>query len=77
MTEKEIHICKCLGSVTCLGGFDKRFMRNISAQAENKPESELSEKQKEWIFRLLYKYRRQLPNLYQQFQTHPHCQRLK
>lgn len=77
MTEQEAHICKCLGNVTCLGGFDKRFMNAVAVQATNKPESELSDKQKEWMFRLLYKYRRQLPNLYKRYQTHPHCQQLK
>jgi hypothetical protein len=78
MTEQEITIAKNLGNVSVLpGGFDKRFIRQISSLAENNPEKELSEKQKEWMFRLVYKYRRQIPNTYEYCKNDPMCSKLE
>jgi len=78
MTADEIKICTSLKyCVTHLPGtWNKRFANNLAAQAENKPESDLTEKQKEWMYRLLYTYRRQVPELYNQFKDHPHCKKL-
>lgn len=74
MTAEEKQICTRLGSVKYLpGSFDKRFGSNLAAIAENTPDKELSEKQREWMYRLLYKYRKQLPNTYARFSHHPHC----
>jgi hypothetical protein len=36
-------------------------------------DKELTEKQNEWMFRLLYKYRKQLPNIYTNHQMNPLC----
>lgn len=78
MTPEQINISKGLGTVTTLsGGFDKRFMSNISAIAENTPDKEITDKQNEWMYRLLYKYRRQLPGLYEKHKTNPYCCKLK
>jgi len=56
------------------GGWDKRFIKNL---ASLKPDADLTESQIEWIFRLLYKYRAQLPQLYKQHQNNPLCSRKK
>jgi len=78
MTEHERVAAKGLGNASILpGGFDKRFARQISTIAENSPEKELSEKQKEWLLRLVYKYRRQLPLSYANFKNDPRCSQLK
>lgn len=77
MTEHEIKIAKNLGNVSVLpGGFDKRFIRQVSSIANNNPEQELSEKQKEWMLRLVYKYRRQIPKTYEYCKKDPRCSRL-
>lgn len=74
MTKEEQTICINLGNVRCLPAtFDKRFTRNVSSMAKNTPEKELSQSQKEIIYRLLYKYRKQLPKTYNRYKNHPHC----
>jgi hypothetical protein len=50
MTKEQQDICLALGKVSYLPA---------------EPEKELSEKQNEWMYRLLYKYRKQLPNTYE------------
>lgn len=76
MTNDEIIICSHFSHVTFLpGSFDKRFANNLCALANSNPDKELSEKQKEWCYRLLYKYRRQIPNVYEKYKTHPHCKK--
>lgn len=75
MTSEQFEICQGLAHhVSCLPGtFDKRFMRSIEYF---KPDTELTEKQSEWVYRLLFKYRKQLPNLYSKHQNNPLCKRL-
>lgn len=76
MTKEQIDICLALGRVRYLPGtFDKRLGNNLNAIASNTPEKELSEKQNEWMYRLLYKYRKQLPNTYERFKNNPLCAR--
>lgn len=76
MTEDQLKICKALGEVSYLpASFDKRFGNNLCGIAQLTPDKELSDKQVEWMFRLLYKYRRQLPNVYDQFKDNPFCSR--
>jgi len=71
MTASEHQICRALGNVRFLPAtFDKRFAGNASSWGIEK---ELSEGQKEWIYRILYKYRKQLPKLYELHKNHPHC----
>jgi hypothetical protein len=71
MTAAEHQICRALGNVRYLPAtFDKRFGNNVSGYGIEK---QLSEEQKEWIYRILYKYRKQLPKLYELHKKHPHC----
>jgi hypothetical protein len=74
MTIEQKEICLALGRVTYLpGSFDKRFGNNLSGLAQSQPEKELTEKQNEWMFRLLYKYRKQLPGTYEKYKGNPLC----
>lgn len=76
MTEEQILICKKLGEVRYFpASFDKRFGNNLAGIAEKEPEKELTEKQIEWMYRLLYKYRNQLPQTYERFKSHPFCKK--
>lgn len=75
MTSDQIKICKGLGKVKCLPGtFDKRMCNSLSSLS---PEYELSEKQNEWMYRLLYKFRKQLPNTYNEFKHNEFCNPIK
>ncbi len=77
MTSDEIKIALAFNRVTFLpGSFDKRLASNMSGIAEHSPESPITEKQSEWMYRLLYKYRRQIPDVYEKFRDHKHCNRL-
>ena len=75
MTAKEQDICLALGGVRYLpGGWDKRFGNNLNILAGT-PGKDLTEHQREWMYRLLFKYRKQLPSLYEIHKNHPHCAR--
>ena len=77
MTEEQINICKALGSVNYLpASFDKRIGKNLAAMAVSFPDKELTAKQDEWMYRLLYKYRRQIPITYDRYGMHQYCARL-
>lgn len=77
MTTEQIQICTALGNVNYLpASFDKRLGNNLYSLSRNKS-SVLSEKQNEWMYRLLYKYRRQLPNTYEKYKDNHFCSRLK
>ena len=74
MTTAEIEISISFNRVTFLpGSWDKRYARQWANQAESNPAYELTDKQSEWIYRLLYKYRRQLPDIYEKYKDHPLC----
>jgi hypothetical protein len=78
MTEEQISICKSLGSVIYLpGSWDKRLGMTLFYAANNTTSLELTEKQNEWMYRLLYKYRRQIPATYEKFKDNPMCSQLK
>lgn len=57
------------------GSFDKRFANNMAALAESGKPINLSQGQEEWVFRILYKYRKQIPQIYERYKTHHLCQR--
>jgi hypothetical protein len=74
MEDYQQKICLALGNVRYLpGSFDKRFALNMSSIARLQPEKVLSKSQNEWMFRILYKYRKQLPALYQLHKDNPLC----
>lgn len=77
MTEEQKYICMQLGNVSYLpASFDKRFAKNLSSLVQTQPEKELTEKQIEWMYRLLYKYRKQLPRTYEKYKNNPLCSKL-
>ena len=74
MTDEQKEICERLGAVKYLpASFDKRLGQNLCGMAELTPGKELSEKQNEWMYRLLYKYRKQLPHTYNKYQSNEFC----
>lgn len=74
MTSEQIEISLQLGKATYLpGSFDKRLGLSLSSMAQTHPEKELSDKQNEWMYRLLYKYRNQLPNTFKKYSSNPLC----
>lgn len=78
MTAEQIEISLKLGNCRFLPGtWDKRFAHKLHSIATTDSNEELTETQKEWVYRLLYKYRGQLPVLYQKHKGHPHCSRKK
>ncbi len=74
MTEEQIYICRRFGGVKFLpGSWDKRIARYLHRISTEDPQKELSEKLADNIFRLLFRYRRQLPDLFKKFNDHPKC----
>lgn len=71
MKPEQAEICSALRfKVSYLpGSFDKRLGMSLDSLKE------LTEKQNEWMYRLLFKYRRQLPELYERHKTNPFCSR--
>lgn len=61
MTAEQIEFAAKLSRCTFLpGSYDKRFVRDMHAIAENKPEQELTEKQDAYLRTLMHRYRRQI-----------------
>ena len=76
MTEDQIEISIALGNLRYQpGSFDKRFGQNVSARALREPHKELTVGQNEWLYRILYKYRKQLPVVYAKHMNNPMCSR--
>lgn len=46
------------------GSFEKRFARDMAFVAENNPTIDLTEKQREQLYRQLKRYRKQLPQIF-------------
>jgi len=64
-------IIRGLRTATMLpGSWDKRFSEQMYF---SKQDYVLTESQIEWIFRLLYKYRAQLPELYEKHKDNEFC----
>jgi len=74
MTPEEILIAKNLGTVKTLpGSWAKKFITVMHYKAEHLAGIDLTDSQKEWLFRLLYTYRKQIPDIYKKFNWHPFC----
>lgn len=72
MTPQQATICKALAGLSYTpGSWDKRFANTIAIMA--RANGSLSLKQNESMFRLLYKYRKELPELYTLHQKNPLC----
>ena len=62
MNPNEAKIAAALVRCTFLpASWDKRFARDIAAQAEHRPDMPLTDRQAAHLLRLVHKYRRQLP----------------
>jgi hypothetical protein len=62
MTEFEIRLANALASCSFLpGSSHKRFCRNMAETARNKPEHDLSLRQRHYMELMAWRYRRQLP----------------
>lgn len=75
MTPDEVLIITKLASCKFSPGtWAKRFVNDLM----NLPyTTELTEKQREWIYRVLYQKRKSLPHTYNKFSKHPHCKPLQ
>lgn len=74
MTEDQLEIVSHFENLRILPGtFDKRFITAMISHAKLTPNRVLTEKQNEWMFRLLFKYRRQLYKIYPKYHDHPLC----
>ena len=68
MTEDQKEIITSLNRCKYFpGSWDKRFVKNIANATT------LTDKQAEWILRLLYKYRKQNPVVYKKHEKNPLC----
>lgn len=71
MTKEQRNIINALYTVRFLpGSWTKGFVKNLYSL---KDEQELTEKQNEWIYRLVFTYRKQIPTTYQKCRTNPFC----
>lgn len=74
MTPEEVEISLAFDQVEFqMASWAKRFARDMNSVARQNPKFDLTPEQSEWIFRLLYRYRKQLPALYNKYQYHPLC----
>lgn len=75
MTADEINIATRLYNCSMLPGtFDKRFVADMYSRSKQQEPKPLSDKQNEILYRLVYKYRKQIPHTYQKYQNNPFCQ---
>jgi hypothetical protein len=77
MTPEQIEIALSFNRVTFLpGSWNKMFAHSLNSQAKNRPELELSKAQDEWMYRILYTFRKQIPDVYQKYCNNPNCKKL-
>lgn len=78
MSPDEIKIARSFSRITFAPAtFNKRFALNMNSLAETNPDQEITEKQREWMYRILYTFRRQVPDIYRQFENHEYCRKIK
>ncbi len=71
MTAEQKIIIENLETVQMLpGSWNKRFVKSLINIPNDK---ELSESQIEWIYRLVYTYRKQIPNTYDMCRNNKYC----
>lgn len=75
MTQDEIQIATNLYACTMLPGtFDKRFVTDMYFRSKQQEPKPLSDKQNEILYRLVYKYRKQIPHTYEKYKNNIYCQ---
>ena len=76
MTHEQIEIASSFMNVVFLpGSWDKRFAQSMIYKAARRSDENISESMNEWLYRLLYKYRKQVPNVYEKYRDNPLCSR--
>lgn len=76
MTPEQREIAISFDKVTFLPGtWNKRFAASMSTKARYATEIDLTEKENEWLYRLLYTFRRQIPEVYEKYQSNPNCRK--
>lgn len=71
MTQEQIEIASSFRNVVFLpGSWDKRFAQSMIYKGS---EEKLSDAMNEWLYRLLYKYRKQLSHIYEKYKNNPFC----
>jgi len=71
MTPQQLEICLSLGNVKYgFSSWDKRMGISLSLTPDD---HDLTAKQDEWMYRLLYKYRKQLPMTYEKYKDNEFC----
>lgn len=76
MTAEQIEIALSFDRITFLpGSWNKKFANAMYYKAKYEPELELSSLQNEWIYRILYTYRKQIPDIYQKYCNNPNCKK--
>lgn len=58
-----------------VASWNKRFCRSMYDLA--KSDGEATECQKQWLYRMVYTYRKQVPELYEKYKFHEHCIKAK
>jgi hypothetical protein len=62
VTDEEKEIAKALSRCTFVPATPpKRFARDMASAAEHRPDLELTERQRKYLFDLLHRFRRQIP----------------
>ena len=75
MTQDEIIIATQLHSCTMLPGtFDKRFASDMYYRSKQEEPKPITDKQNEILYRLVYKYRKQIPHTYEMYKNNIYCQ---
>jgi len=77
MTDEQIEICSAFHYVVFDSLLTKVIAVNLYNKSIHKPKYELSESQNEFIFMILYEYRRQMPALYEKYKDNEFCKQLK
>lgn len=73
MDQHNERIIKALGRVKYKkGSWDERKAKDLCALLED-PDSEITAIQTEWMYEILYRYRKQLPHTYDENKLHPFC----
>lgn len=71
MTAEQNEIITALRTASMLPGiWDKKFIEKMYF---SKRDFKLSASQNEWLYRLLYKYRVQLPDMYEKYKDNEFC----
>lgn len=78
MTQEQKEIAMSFMRVAFLpGSWNKKFAQSMINMAVKETEQELTDSQTEWLYRLLYTYRKQIPDIYSKYQNNPNCKSLK